>query len=169
VSARSRARLLVGSALGVVLLAGCGEEPGLDLSAVESYLASSQAATYGADADVGQAHCAGHPALEEGMTLRCTLAVSGASVPYRLTLHHVHARKVAVTVALDAVVLDADELRAFVRKQLPKAFAKAGVECGGDYVVTDVGKTVECTVSSGAQTQSVVVKVEDDAGHVSLS
>lgn len=168
-SPRRGVRLCGAVALGTVLLAGCGDDPGLDLSAVESYLAASQATTYGADADVGTAHCAGHPALKEGMTLRCTLAVSDASVPYRLTLHHVRARKVLVDVALDAVVLRAGDLRDFVRTQLPKAFAEAGVDCGGDYVVTDVGKTVTCTVSSGAQTRPVVVTVEDEAGHVSLS
>ncbi|HEX5088482.1 MAG TPA: hypothetical protein VFV89_11790 [Nocardioides sp.] len=168
-SARRGARLLVGCALGTVLLAGCGDEPALDVSAVESYLAASQATTYGAGADVGKAHCAGHPALKEGMTVRCTLDVSNTSVPYRLTLHHVHARKVAVAVALDAVVLDAGDIGDFVRTQLPKKFADAAVDCGGAYVVTDVGKTVECTVSSGAQTQSVVVTVEDAEGHVSLT
>jgi hypothetical protein len=169
VTARRRVRLLAGAALGTVLLAGCGDDPGLDLSAVESYLATSQATTYGSDADVGKAHCAGHPALKEGMTLRCTLAVSDASVPYLLTLHHVYARNVSVDVALDAVVLRAADIRDFVRKQLPKAFAKAGVDCGGDYLVTDVGKTVECTVSSGAQSHPVTVTVEDEEGHVSLA
>jgi hypothetical protein len=168
VTAARWARLLAGAAAGTVLLAGCGEKPGLDLSSVEGYLASSQATTYGTDADVGRAHCAGHPALKEGMTLRCTLAVSDASVPYRLTLRHVHSRKVSVDVALDAVVLRAADIRDFVRKQLPKAFAKAGVDCGGDYLVTDVGKTVDCTVSSGAQTQEVTVTVKDAEGRISI-
>ena len=168
-TARRTARLLVGAAAASVLLAGCGEDPGLDLGAVESYLTTSQASTYGTDADVGKAHCAGHPALKEGMSLRCTLAVSDASVPYRLTLRHVHSRKVSVEVALDAVVLRATDVRDFVRKQLPKAFAEAGVDCGGDYLVTDVGRTVECTVSSGAQTEKVTVTVEDAAGRISIA
>jgi hypothetical protein len=162
-------RLLAGGALGVVLLAGCGEDPGLDTAAVESYLAGSQAATFGADAQVGKAHCPGHPALEEGMTLRCTLAVSDASVPYRLTLHKVHSTKVTVDVALDAVVLRSADVQGFVQQQLPKAFANAAVECGADYVVTDVGETVDCTVSSGAQVKPLSVKVEDDEGRISIS
>jgi len=163
------ARLLAATAAGTVLLSGCGEKPGLDLSAVEAYLASSQATTYGTDADVGRAHCAGHPALKEGMTLRCTLTVSDASVPYRLTLHHVHSRKVSVDVALAAVVLRATDIQTFVRKQLPKAFAKATVDCGGDYLVTDVGETVDCTVASGAQTQQVTVTVSDEAGRIAIT
>ncbi len=168
-TARRWLRLPAGAALGVVLMAGCGEDPGMDKAAVESYLAGSQAATFGADAQVGKAHCAGHPALSEGMTLRCTLAVSDASVPYRLTLHKVHSTKVTVDVAMDAVVLRSADVQDFVRAQLPKAFAKAVVGCGGDYLVPDVGETVDCTVSSGAQSESVSVRVEDEDGHISIS
>ena len=168
-SARRWARLLAGAALGSVLLAGCGDDPGLDVGAVETFLASSQAATYGSDAEVGSADCPGRPALKEGMALRCTLTVSDATVPYRLTLHHVHSAKVSVDVALDAVVLRAADVRDFVRHQLPKAFSDAGVDCGGDYLVTDVGETVECTVSSGAQTRPVSVKVEDEGGGISIA
>lgn len=153
----------------MVLVAGCGEDPGLDTAAVESYLAGSQAATFGADAQVGTASCPGHHALKEGMVLRCTLAVSDASVPYRLTLHRVHSSKVAVDVAVDAVVLRSADVQDFVQRQLPKAFAKAAVDCGADYVVTDVGEKVECTVSSGAQTQPVSVTVEDEDGRISIS
>jgi hypothetical protein len=130
----------------------------------------SQAAAYGGDADVGPADCAGHPALREGMSLRCTLAVADVSVPYRLTLHHVHSSKVRVDVALDAVVIRTADVRDFLRAQLPKAFAHARVECGDDdYVVTDVGKTLGCTVASGAQSTSVTVKVEDEDGRVSIA
>ena len=168
-TARRWAGLVAGTTLGTVLLAGCGEDPGLDVDAVETYLAGSQAATYGSDAEVGSADCPGRPALKEGMTLRCTLAVSDASVPYRLTLRHVHSAKVSVDVALEAVVLRADDVRDFVRQQLPKAFSDAGVDCGGDYLVTDVGETVKCTVSSGAQTRPVSVKVENEEGGISIA
>ena len=167
--ARRWPRLLAGAALGVLLVAGCGEDPGLDTATVESYLAGSQAAAFGADAQVGTAHCPGSPALREGMTLRCTLAVSDASVPYRLTLHQVHSTKVTVDVALDAVVLRSADVQDFVQQQLPKTFAQAAVDCGADYVVTDVGETVDCTVSSGAQVKPVSVKVEDEAGRISIS
>jgi hypothetical protein len=162
-------RLALGCALGTFLFAGCGEEPDLDLDAVESYLAESQAATFGSEAEIGEAACKSGNALEEGMTLRCALAVSDASVPYLLTLHDVHSPEVSVDVALEAVVLRAADVGDFVRRQLPKAFRQAGVDCGGDYLVTDVGETVECTVSSGAQSQPVTVTVEDEEGHVSIS
>jgi len=169
VTARRWRRLLVGAALGTVLLSGCGEEPGLDMDAVESYLATSQAATFGSDAEVGEAACQGHPALAEGMKLHCALVVSDASVPYELTLRHVRSEKVAVDAALAAVVLRAADVGDFVRGQLPKGFRHATVGCGGDYLVAEVGETVECTVSSGAQTQTVEVTVEDEEGHVSIT
>jgi hypothetical protein len=58
----------------------------------------------------------------------------------------------------------------FIRAQLPKAFAHARVECGGDdYVETDVGKTLGCTVASAAQSMSVTVKVEDQDGSISIA
>ena len=168
-TARRTTRLLAGAAVGVVLLAGCGEEPGLDVGAVEAYLAGSQATTFGADLEVGSASCPGGHALKEGMVLSCTLAVSDASVPYRLTLHHVRSDRVGVDVALDAVVLRAADIRNYVRAQLPKAFRKANVDCGHELVVTDVGETVDCTVSSGAQSRPVSVKVEDEDGRISIT
>jgi uncharacterized protein DUF4333 len=169
VIARRWPRLLAGAALGVALVAGCGDEPGLDVAAVESYLAASQASTFGADAEVGRAHCKGDHVLEEGMEMRCTLAVADASVPYRLTLHKVHSTKVAVDVALQAVVLRSADVQDFVRDQLPKAFRDSTVDCGHQLLVTEVGETVDCTVSSGAQSKPVAVKVEDDDGRISIS
>lgn len=161
--------LLAGAVLGSVLVTGCGDDPGLDVAALEAYLAGSQAETFGSDADVGRADCPGHPDLREGVQLRCTLAVSDASVPYRLTLHHVHSARVSVDVALQAVVLRSADVRDFVRQQLPEAFRHAGVDCGGDLLVTDVGASVTCTVSSGAQTEPVSITVDDEEGHISMS
>jgi hypothetical protein len=163
-----RLRLLAGAIIGLVVLAGCGEEPGLDVGAVESYLARSQASTFGAEIEVGTASCPGDHALEEGMELRCTLAVADASVPYRLTLRHVRSAEVSVGVALDAVVLRAADIRDYVRAQLPKAFRKATVECGQEVIVTDVGETVDCTLSSGAQTKQLTVRVEGEDGRISI-
>jgi hypothetical protein len=162
-------RLLAGAIIGVVILAGCGDEPGLDVRAVESYLAGSQASTFGADVEVGKADCPGDHALKEGMVLRCTLAVSDASVPYRLTLRRVRSAKVAVDVALDAVVLRAADIRDHVRGQLPKAFRKANVDCGHELLVTDVGETLDCTLSSGAQSTPLKVRVEDEDGRISIA
>ena len=56
-----------------------------------------------------------------------------------------------------------------MRGQLPKAFAGRASTAATSLLVTDVGETVDCTVSSGAQTKPVAVQVEDEEGHVSIS
>ena len=157
------------AALGVLLLSGCGEEPGFDAGPVEAYLAESQASVFGADAEVGDASCPGDHTLKNGMELACTLEVADASVPYRVTLRDVRSERVAISVALDGVVLRGADIAEFVRKQLPKAFRSATIDCGPDLVVSDVDETLECTVRSGAQTKTVVVTVMDEAGRVSIS
>jgi hypothetical protein len=103
------------------------------------------------------------------MTLPCTLGVADADVPYQVRLRDVHATEVQVDVALDAVVLLADEVERFVVSTLPKDFSSAQVACGSDVIVADVGDSVDCTVSMGAQSKPVAVVVEDEEGHVSIA
>lgn len=158
---------LLGLVLGAGLLAGCGDEPGLDTAAVEDYLRQSQVAAFG-DLEVGGASCPGRP-LEEGMTLPCTLDVADAEVPYRVRLRDVRDAEVRVDVTLDGVVLLQDRIAAFVVSTLPDDFSSAQVDCGHQVVVSQVGETVECTIASGAQTRPVVLTVEDDEGHVSIA
>jgi hypothetical protein len=158
---------LLGLVLGAGLLAGCGDEPGLDAAAVADYLQQSQEASFG-ELEVGGARCPDR-ALEEGMTLACTLDVADAEVPYRVRLRDVHAAEVRVDVTLDAVVLLQDRMEKFVVSTLPDDFSSAQVDCGHQVVVTQVGDTVECTIAAGAQTKSVVLTVEDEAGHVSIA
>jgi hypothetical protein len=155
--------------LGLLVLTGCGDAPGFDVHRVEAYLAQDQAHAFGAGIKVGTATCPGHHPLREGMTLRCTLAVGDASVPYRVRLQHVHAAKVKVDVTLDAVVLRGADLASFVRKQLPASFAKAKVDCGDDVLVAQVGQKLSCTVASGAQTETVALLVKDEAGDVTIA
>jgi hypothetical protein len=149
------------------LLVGCGDEPGVDTAAVEAYLVESQEQTFG-DLEVGAASCP-EQTLKDGMTLPCTLAVADAEVPYRVRLRDVHATEVRVDVALDAVVLLAEEIEQLVVSSLSDDFASAQVACEHDVIVAEVGDTVECTLSSGAQTKPVALTVEDEEGHVSMS
>ena len=72
-------------------------------------------------------------------------------------------------VALDAVVLLAEEIERFVVSTLPKDFSSARVACEHDVIVAEVGDRVECTMSAGAQTKPVAVTVEDEEGHVSIA
>lgn len=164
---RRRVRDLLGAVLVSGLLVGCGDEPGLDTTSVEDYLVQSQQTTFG-DLEVGAASCP-KQALEDGMTLPCTLAVGDADVPYRVTLRDVRASEVRVDVALDGVVLLSEGIERFVVSILSQDFSSARVDCDSDVIVAEVGDTVECTVASGAQTRAVVVTVDDEEGTVSIA
>jgi hypothetical protein len=163
---RRRTTSVLGTLLALSLLSGCGDEPGLDTAAVEAYLVQSQEKTFG-DLEVGAASCPDQT-LKDGMTLPCTLAVADAEVPFSVRLRDVHAAEVRVDVALDAVVLLAEEIEKFVVSTLPKDFASAQVACEHDVIVADVGDSVECLLSSGTQTKPVALTVEDEDGHVSI-
>lgn len=159
---------VVAAAAGVLLLAGCGDRPGYDRAGVERFLETSQAGTFG-DLKPGKATCPPAESLTEGMTVRCTLAVAGSRVPYRVTLRHVHATKVDVTARLDGVVVPATSVRDFVRTTLPKESRGADVDCGGGVIVAKVGQTLDCTLTLGAQTQPIKVTVKDRTGTVGIA
>ena len=164
-------RLATYAATALVLggaLTSCGDEPGWDSSAVESYLKTSQAGNF-PGLDVGAASCPGHHALAETMTVRCTLAVADAKVPYRVRLGQAREDKVDVDVALDSVVLRSSDIQDYVRSTLPKDFRHAQVDCGHVLVLAEVGDDVECTLASGAETSPVSVTVEDEEGHISIA
>jgi hypothetical protein len=164
---RRRTARVLGALLAGTVLTACGDEPGLDTAAVEAYLVESQEKTFG-DLEVDDASCPDQ-ALQDGMTLPCTLGVAGTDVPYRVRLRDVHSSEVRVDVALDAVVLLGQEIEGFVVSMLPEDFSSAQVTCEHDVIVAEVGDSVECTVSSGAQTTPVALVVEDEQGHVSIA
>ena len=161
------ARALAVAAAGVLLLAGCGDAPGYDHKAVEGYLVSTQSTALGG-AEVTGATCPTHHALSEGMTLTCTVDVSGAKLPYRVRLTHVHARHVSVSATPAGVLVDGSKLVAYVQTTVPKTAKGALVTCGGRYVVAKVGETLTCTMTLGSQQRQVDLKVLDKSGTVSL-
>ncbi len=162
----SRAAL---SVVGLLLLAGCGgDRPGYDDAAVESYLSTSQANTFGKAGEVGKATCPGDLLLREGMTFVCKLDVSGAKLAYKVRLTNVHGEKVSVSAAPDGVLVSGTRLNNFLRSSLPKASAAAKVDCGGAFVVADVGESLPCTMTLGAQEKAVKVTVKDKTGRVSI-
>ena len=153
----------------LLLLVGCGgDRPGYDDSAVESYLSTSQADTFGTAGDVGKATCPGDLELREGMTFVCKLDVSGTKLPYKVRLTNVHEETVSISAAPDGVLVSGTRLRNFVRGTLPKASAEANVDCGGAFVVADVGESLPCTMTLGAQERSIKITVKDKAGRVSI-
>lgn len=163
--AASRAAVVVA---GLGLLAGCGESPGYDDTAIESYLASSQHDTFGPAAEVGKASCPGALELREAMTFTCKLEVSGTRVPYRVRLTHVHDTKMSITAAPDGVIVSTSKLRDFVGSTLPKGASGAVVDCGGEFVVAKVGDTLPCTLTLGSQEQPIKVTLKDETGRLSI-
>ena len=155
--------------VGLLLLAGCGgDRPGYDDAAVESYLSTSQADTFGTAGDVGKATCPGDLELREGMTFVCKLDVSGAKLPYKVRLTNVHEEKVSISAAPDGVLVSATKLRDYLRATLPKSSAAADVDCGGAFVVAKVGASLPCTMTLGAQEKPIKVTVKDETGRVSI-
>ena len=83
-----------------IVLSGCGDEPGTghgrrrDLPGAEP----GGDVRHRRSRSAGRS-CPGDQALEEGMTLRCTLGVADAKVPYRVTLRDVHEPEVRVDVS----------------------------------------------------------------------
>ena len=73
-----------------------------------------------------------------------------------------------VSAAPDGVLLSGVKVRDFVRTTLPKSSAAADVDCGGPYVVADVGETLDCTLALGAQEQPIKVTVKDKSGVVAV-
>ena len=155
--------LLVGTLL---LLAGCGDRPGYDASAVESYLVHMHGAPFSDGID--KASCPSHHDVSEGMTVRCTLTVSGSKIPYRVRLTNVHDDPVTVSAEPDGVVLSRDKLRAVIGLSLPKGAARPAVDCGGSYMVAKVGQSLKCKATLGSQVSTFTVKVKDATGRVSV-
>jgi hypothetical protein len=168
VSARTGRRIAVAAAC-LALLTGCaGERPGYDDATVESYLARSQATTFDSTAKVGAARCPSSLELREGMRFTCTLEVSGARLPYRVRLTHVHDARMTVRAVPDGVIVSTAKLRAHLAGTLPKKSSGADVDCGGPFVVAKVGATLPCTLVLGSQEQPVKVTVKDETGRVQI-
>jgi hypothetical protein len=163
-----RTTALLGASL--LLLSGCGDRPGYDRAAVERYLHASQGARFGG-AEVGAAHCPSRHALSEGMTVHCTLTVSGAGVPFVVTLRHVHAADVLVSAKPDGVLIPGSRLSQVVGTALPANARSAKVDCGGQraFVVAKVGETITCSAVLGSQSQSFKLTVKDTSGRVAIS
>ncbi len=162
----SRAAL---AGVGVLLLAGCGgDRPGYDDAAVEAYLSTSQADTFGSAGEIGKATCPGDLDLREGMTFVCKLDVSGAKLPYKVRLTDVSEEKMTISAAPDGVLVSATKLRDYLRGTLPKSSAAADVDCGGAFVVAKVGASLPCTMTLGAQEKPIKITVKDKAGRMSI-
>ncbi|MDQ3914405.1 MAG: DUF4333 domain-containing protein [Actinomycetota bacterium] len=158
--------------LSVLLLAGCSVDVsvgggGLDLSEVEANLVAEQEEA-SPGLEVGGATCPEEVEVEEGTTFECTVEIEGVDAPYTVTLTNVDEDEESVDFNSKPAkpIIDVSLVTEFVRSRLNEQSRGADVDCGDAAVlVTEVGSTIECTVSDerGSETAVLVVKnVEGD-------
>lgn len=173
-AARSRAALLCALAGSAILLSGCSFEfsfggGGPDLAEVEEKLVEEQKKA-SPNLEVGEATCPEEVEVEEGAEFECTVELEGVDAPYSVTLTNVNEDE--ETVRFDSKpaqpIIDVSAVTEFLRGNLNAQSQDAEVDCGDEAViVTDVGATIECTVSDerGSETVPIVVKnLEGDVG-----
>ncbi len=168
-----RRALLVGVVVAGLLLSGCSFELSLgggpDLDEVEDKLVEEQEKAT-PDLAVGGATCPEEVDVEEGATLECTVDIEGVEAPYKVTLTEVNEDEERVSFQSEPAkpIIDVSLVVEFLRGNLNTRSQGAEIDCGDAAVlVTEVGETIECTVSDerGSETVPLVVKnVEGDVG-----
>ena len=86
-----------------------------------------------------------------------------------MLLTNVHDKRVTVVARPDGVLVSGTKIRSYVRSTLPRTSAGADVDCGSPFVVVDIGKSVDCTLTLGSQEKPIKVTVLDEVGRVSVS
>jgi hypothetical protein len=156
----------------VLLLSGCSFEfsaGGPDLSEVEQKLVEEQKKVT-PDLEVGGASCPDEVEVEEGAKFECTVEIEGVEAPYSVTLTDVNEEEERVNFHSEPAkpIIDMSLVTEFVRGNLNEQSQGANVDCGDEAVlVSEVGGTIECTVSdeTGSETVSLVVKnLQGDIG-----
>ncbi|HEV2756328.1 MAG TPA: DUF4333 domain-containing protein [Actinomycetota bacterium] len=169
----SKAAIACALAGSAVFLAGCSFDvsfgSGPDTSEVEAKLVEEQKKV-SPDLDVGEATCPEEVEVEEGAKFECTVDIEGVDAPYAVTLTDVNEDEETVNFHSEPVkpIIDVSLVVEFLRGNLNEQSQDAEVDCGDEAVlVTEVGATIECTVSdeTDSETVSLVVKnLEGDVG-----
>lgn len=123
------------------------------------------------DLTVGRADCDDVKRAPVGRTtIRCTIAVGGATVPYRATLTMSSAGAGSFAVRATRVPIDTRTLVGFVRDVLdPAAQSAAEIECGSPrVVVVDPGAVISCTARLDGERERFRFKVMDLSGAVEM-
>lgn len=157
--------------LGVALLLGAGcsasiQVGGYDAADLEDQLVEEQKEA-SPDLEVGAAVCPEDiDDVEEGDSFECTVEIEGTEAPYTVTLTDEDEGTLDFKPA--KAIIDVSKIVEFLRGNLNTQFADADVECGDEAVlVTEVGDTIDCTVSdeTGSETVPMVVKnIDGDIG-----
>jgi hypothetical protein len=167
---RARAVLLSALAGAALLLGGCSFSfsfGGPDLSEIEDKLVEEQKKV-APGLDVGAATCPDDVEVEEGTTFECTVEVEGVEAPYDVTLNEIDGDTVNFDSKPAKPIINVDLIVDFLRGNLNAQSQGAEIDCGDETVlVTEVGATIDCTVSDarGSETVSLVVKnLQGDIG-----
>lgn len=171
---RLRGVLLCAIAGAAVLLSGCSFDlsfggGGPDLGEVEDKLVEEQKKV-SPHLEVGEATCPDEVEVEEGAEFECTVEIEGVEAAYVVTLTDVNEDEERVNFHSEPArpIIDVSAVTEFLRGNLNEQSQDAEVDCGDEaVVVTDVGATIDCTVSDerGSETVSLVVKnLQGDVG-----
>lgn len=154
-----------------LVLASCSSDPELDIAAVEEKLVSEQEAT-SPDLEVGEASCPNEVTPEEGATFECTVDVEGVDAPYTVTVTGLEDGDDSAHFEFEPSrpIIDVSKVVEFIRSQLNEGVGDVEVACGDEAViVTDVGSTIDCSVSDGTTTEDVQILVKDLQGTVEFA
>jgi hypothetical protein len=152
---------------GLVGLAGCGSDAGLDPAGTEREVGRAVAAQV--EPVVSETRCPTEIRREEGGTFTCTVVLKGVGrlpVEVRQTDDR-GTVDVTPTAAVVAKARIASELSSALRKQFHRSFT---VRCSGaDFQVRKPSSTSTCSARDDTSKREIVVTVTDAAGSLAFA
>lgn len=160
-----RLALVLGGLL--LLAAGCGRPPELDMDRVASKVRSSLASTY--ELSVTAPRCPDQVEVEKGRAFTCRVRIADIPLTVEVTQRDTDGN---LRIQPTAAVLDMEavrsELTVAITAQLEAG--KVDVDCGADEVkVVPPGGTFECSASDGVVERGVTARVRDRSGSLTYS
>jgi hypothetical protein len=159
----------VGASVLFLLLASCsGAE--VDITEVENKLVEEQEKV-SPDLEVGEASCPDDVDPEEGSTFECTVDVEGVDAPYKVTITSIDEEGGSARFDFEPAkpIIDVSKVVDFIHSQVNESAGDVEVDCGSEAViVSEVGGTIDCTISDGTTTEDVPIEVKDLEGTVAI-
>lgn len=146
-----------------------GSDKTLDMDAVTAKIEAAQKEKT-PDLEVGTATCPDDVAAEKGATFECTIDIAGVTALFRVTVTEASGEAGSFDVKPAKPIIGVAKAVELIRSNLDPSAGDVQIDCGDAAVkVLDVGATFPCTLTSGADTQTVNVLVKDAEGTVSIS
>jgi hypothetical protein len=155
------------AALAGVALVGCSTTTTLDRDKLHSFIENELLLED--DVEVTDADCPEVEDPEEGQSFECTAKVDGQDVRIGVTVTDAEEGVVDIA-SLDAILKIATLEATIADDMTQESGFEVFVECSDEnFLVAEVGSTLTCEASDGAdQTASVAVTVEDATGNVTF-